>query len=87
MSAVGSSLALPGTISTLLADDKSASKAYGSGHFGEWIEDEFGLPAFRYECDQTTDPKAVTKVQPGLLSATDHIHQVGNDRLVAVVSN
>lgn len=62
-------------------------KPYGSGHFGEWIDDAFGLPAFRYTCDQTRDPKAVTPLAPGLLSTTDHIHQVGNDRLVAVVSN
>jgi hypothetical protein len=62
-------------------------KPYGSGSFGEWIEDEFGLPAFRYTCDQTRDPKAVTQVGPGILSSTDHVHQVGNDRLVAIVSN
>ena len=65
----------------------ASSKSYGSGHFGEWFEDEFGLPAFRYTCDQTKDPKAVTSVTPGLLSPTDHIHQVGNDRLVAIASN
>ncbi len=62
-------------------------KAYGSGYFGEWIEDECGLPAFHYTCDQIHDPKAVTEVNPGILSSTEHIHQVGNDRLVAVVSN
>ena len=62
-------------------------KPYGSGHFGEWITDEFGLPAFRYTCDQTKDLKAVTPVTPGVLSSTDHIHQVGNDRLVAIASN
>src|SRR5208337_1601224 len=62
-------------------------RAYGSGHFGEWIEDELGLPAFQYTCDQTTDPKAVTEVYPGVLSATEHVHQVGNDRLIALVSN
>ena len=62
-------------------------KPYGSGSFGEWIEDEFGLPAFRYTCDQVHDPKAVTQVGPGILSSTDHVHQVGNDRLVAIVSN
>ena len=62
-------------------------RAYGSGSFGEWIEDQFGLPAFRYTCNQTTDPKAVTKVGAGILSATEHVHQVGNDRLVAIVSN
>jgi len=62
-------------------------KAYGSGYFGEWIEDQFGLPAFHYTCDQVHDPKAVTEINPGILSSTEHIHQVGNDRLVAVVSN
>src|SRR3954469_7899019 len=66
----------------------SKQKAYGSGHFGHWTEDEFGLPAFVYTCDQTKDPKAVTEVNPhGILSSTEHIHQVGNDRIVAVASN
>ena len=80
---LGSSLAVP----RLLLPGQPAARAYGSGSFGEWIEDEFGLPAFRYTCDQVHDPKAVTAVKPGILSSTDHIHQVGNDRLVAVVSN
>jgi hypothetical protein len=62
-------------------------KAYGSGHFGEWIEDEFGLPAFHYTCDQIHDPLAATEINPGILSPTEHIHQVGNDRLVAIASN
>jgi len=62
-------------------------KPYGSGSFGEWIEDDFGLPAFRYTCDQVHDPKAVTKVGPGILSATGHVHQVGNDRIIGIVSN
>jgi hypothetical protein len=66
------------------ADQK---KAYGSGYFGEWIEDEFGLPAFHYTCDQINDPKAKTEVNPGVLAATEHVHQVGNDRLVAIASN
>jgi hypothetical protein len=66
----------------------SKQKAYGSGHFGHWTEDEFGLPAFAYTCDQTKDPKAVTEVNPhGILSSTEHIHQVGNDRIVAIASN
>ena len=63
------------------------TKAFGSGYFGEWIQDEFGLPAFHYTCDQIKDPKAVTEVNPGILSATEHIHQVGNDRIVAIASN
>src|SRR3954471_13158591 len=72
---------------TALAPDVAGKKAYGSGYFGEWIEDEFGLPAFRYTCDQVNDPKAKTEVNPGILSSTEHIHQVGNDRIVAVASN
>ena len=63
------------------------AKAYGSGYFGEWIEDEFGLPAFRYTCNQVSDAKAATAVNPGILSSTEHIHQVGNDRIVAIASN
>ena len=74
----------------LQSNDKPApavSKSYGSGYFGNWMEDEFGLPAFHYTCDQTSDPKAVTPVNPGILSPTEHIHQIGNDRIVAIASN
>ena len=63
------------------------AKAYGSGYFGEWITDQFGLPAFRYTCDQVTDPKAVAPTHKIWRGATDQTHQVGNDRLVAAVSN
>jgi hypothetical protein len=83
MAALGSTLSVP----RLAAQSSGSGKPYGSGYFGEWMEDEFGLPAFHYTCDQAHDAKAVTPVTPGLLSATDQIHQVGNDRLVAVVSN
>lgn len=62
-------------------------KKYGSGYFGEWIDDEFGQPAYRYTCNQTKDPAAVTLVNPKWRAATEHLHQVGNDRLVAVASN
>ncbi len=64
-----------------------SAKAYGSGHFGEWIADEFGLPAFRYTCDQTKDPEAVTLTDVSFRGRSDHSHQVGNDRIVAVASN
>jgi len=63
------------------------SAAYGSSNFGKWIEDEFGLPAFRYTCNQTTDPRATTSVTPGILASTEHVHQVGNDRITALASN
>ena len=62
-------------------------KPHGSGYFGEWIEDEFGLPAYHYSCDQINDPKAITPLHEVWRSKTDHIHQVGNDRLVGVASN
>src|ERR1041385_624473 len=74
--------------SALLASPQETTKRpYGSGHFGEWIQDEFGLPAFRYTCDQAHDPKAKTEVNPGILGPTEHIHQVGNERIVAIASN
>ena len=63
------------------------SKSYGSGHFGEWFEDQFGLPAYRYTCDQIKDRSAITPVCKVWRSPTEHTHQVGNDRVVAVVSN
>jgi len=87
VAAFGSTLAAAGSSSWLAAQAGPGQKPYGSGSFGEWIEDEFGLPAFRYTCDQTHDPRAVTQVGPGILSSTDHVHQVGNDRLLAIVSN
>ncbi len=61
--------------------------AYGSGYFGEWITDSFGLPAYRYTCNQVTDPKAVSSVDKAWRAPTDHTHLVGNDRIVAAVSN
>ena len=76
-----------GTNSGTSVSSTMGKKPYGSGYFGEWIEDEFGLPAFRYTCDQIHDPKAKTEVNPGILLPTEHIHQVGNDRIVAIASN
>jgi hypothetical protein len=67
--------------------DAKADAAYGSGSFGTWMEDEFGLPAFRYTANQTTDPHAETPVRPGILGPREHIHQVGNDRIIALASN
>ncbi len=70
-----------------VAPQTKESKAYGSGHFGEWTTDRFGLPAYRYNCDQRTDNEAITPVHKEWRSPTDHTHQVGNDRLVAAASN
>jgi len=88
MTSTGWALAAPGTIrASADGQYRDSAKPYGSGHFGQWVLDEFGLPAFHYTCDQTTDPLAVTPVTPGILSATDHVHQVGNDRITAIASN
>lgn len=95
LNSIGSVIAAPPLFSLLMdsrevhADSSppGIAKPYGSGHFGEWIEDEFGLPAYRYTCDQSTDAKAVTSVTPGILSPTEHVHQVGNDRIIAIASN
>ncbi len=65
----------------------AGSKAYGSGHFGEWITDQFGLPAYKYTCNQLTDASAQTPVHKFWRGPSDHTHQVGNDRLIAAVSN
>jgi hypothetical protein len=62
-------------------------KAFGSGYFGEWIIDEHGLPAYYYTCDQLNDPKAIIPLNEKLRSNKEHLHQVGNDRLVGVASN
>jgi len=64
-----------------------SKKSFGSGYFGEWIWDEFNLPAYHYTCDQIHDPKAITPMNKEWRSNTEHLHQVGNDRFVAVVSN
>jgi len=63
------------------------ANAYGSGHFGKWVSDSFGLPAYQYTCDQITDAKAISPVEKAWRSPTDHTQQVGNNRLVAAVSN
>ncbi|MBV9214392.1 MAG: hypothetical protein JOZ25_12195 [Actinobacteria bacterium] len=58
--------------------------AYGSGNFGSWGLDRFGLPFFRYRVNEATDPKAK---QPELAGGTQAQHQVGNDHLMAAAFN
>ncbi len=63
------------------------NKPYGSGYFGSWMEDEDGLPVFRYTCNQVTDPKAVTPTTTVWRAPNDHTFQLGNDRIVGLASN
>jgi hypothetical protein len=53
----------------------------GSGIFGSWIEDGFGLPAYRYRLDPDRDPRAA---QSELHGSTDAWAQLGNDHVVAI---
>jgi hypothetical protein len=62
----------------------NVSSTYGGGNFGRWFTDAFGLPAFRYETDEATDPKAK---QPELGGQTWAQHQLGNDHIVANAYN
>lgn len=64
-----------------------SKKPYGSGHFGEWFMDEHGLPAYRYTCNQYQEARATSLVNQVWRSPTEHSHQIGNDRIVAVASN
>ena len=57
----------------------------GNGHFGEWITDEYGLPAYNYTCNQLIDTVAKTKTTYGY--SIDHFHQLGNDRIMATAHN
>ncbi|WP_176736880.1 GH36-type glycosyl hydrolase domain-containing protein [Oligoflexus tunisiensis] len=50
--------------------------AYGSGHHGSWITDEFGLPAYRYT--------GCTGERTPCIAGDDAIHQLGNDGVNAL---
>jgi hypothetical protein len=55
------------------------------GRFGRWFEDESGLPAYEYTCDQDSDPAASSFTTQG--PSNLHWHQIGNDRITAIASN
>src|SRR5829696_1800309 len=66
---------------TTRADIRST---YGSGAFGTWTTDSFGLPAYRYTLDEATSRLAP---QPELAGRRDAWHQLGNDGAIATASN
>lgn len=55
--------------------------SFGNDHFGHWITDTYGLPAFSYTDDEATDRAARWNTGNGI--STSFWHQVGNDRVVA----
>lgn len=68
-----------------------ADYSFGSGAFGRWQPDEFGAPFYNYSLDQLSDPRATyADLSPADARArlpSDHVFQLGNDRLVALASN
>jgi len=60
------------------------ASSYGSGSFGRWLIDAFGLPVYRHTADETRDRNAR---QAELAGATRAQHQVGNDHIVAAAFN
>jgi glycosyl hydrolase family 36/glycosyl transferase family 36 len=60
------------------------ASSYGSGDFGQWTADRFGLPSYRYTLDEQTSPIAH---QAELAGGTDAWSQVGNDRVKADAFN
>lgn len=77
----------PGPPAPLLASPTPGTdiaSSYGSGVFGHWFQDGFGLPAYDYTIDQQTNPAAK---QPELNGSTEAWSQVGNDHVVADAFN
>jgi hypothetical protein len=70
----------------LSADTTPANidSSYGSGDFGQWQVDPWGMPAYDYTIDQSTNPIAK---QPELSGSIDAWSQVGNDHIVADAFN
>ena len=62
----------------------NVDSSYGSGGFGHWTVDPWGMPAYDYTIDQQSDPIAA---QPELSGAVDAWSQVGNDHIVADAFN
>jgi hypothetical protein len=60
------------------------ASTFGSGSFGRWEVDRFGLPAYAYTADEARDPDAR---QPELGGSTAAQHQVGNDNIKGAAFN
>ena len=57
----------------------------GSGAFGSWFIDPYGLPAYLYTMDHHLDPRANYFTSWGL--SNDHWHQLGNDTITVTAHN
>lgn len=76
-----------GTTATAIAAAPGSSNIdsdRGSGVFGSWTTDRYGVPAYDYEIDQDADPRAE---QPELAGDNSNWSQLGNDAIVANAYN
>jgi hypothetical protein len=81
--AADTAAAAPGLLSAQPAAERIASSR-GSGSFGRWLVDSFGLPAYEYRVDEQTDPRAD---QPELDGNDANWSQIGNDAIIANAYN
>ena len=58
----------------------------GSGIFGRWVVDDFGLPAYDYGLDENADARASWFNTEGL-DRRDHWFSFGNTRVTALATN
>jgi hypothetical protein len=85
--ALGAPAARTETAPPPLSQDTSpvdVASTYGSGSFGSWTVDRFGLPAYQYTIDEETAPQAKQAYRGGRVDAW---HQLGNDHIVASAYN
>jgi hypothetical protein len=68
-------------------DRSDVSSTRGSGVFGRWFVDRFGLPAYRYRIDEARDPRARRPELEDVAHRTDAWSQLGNDHVVANAYN
>ncbi|HEU0023033.1 MAG TPA: hypothetical protein VFQ12_00280 [Thermoleophilaceae bacterium] len=63
------------------------SSSRGSGVFGRWFVDRFGLAAYRYRIDEARHPNARRPELTEVADPTDAWSQLGNDHVVANAYN
>jgi hypothetical protein len=82
----GAAVAATNAPAPLSADHSSPAinSTYGSGDYGRWTVDQWGLPAYDYSINELKDPIAK---QPELSGSNDAWSQIGNDHVVADAFN
>ena len=80
VAALAAALAAAQPAGAAIASTSAITSDKGSGVFGTWTVDHFGLPAYDYSLDQEVDARAA---QPELGGDRANWSQVGNDAIVA----